>query len=291
MKFDTINKAKVLLLLCLTTFLALPLFTSPAIAGNDDSDLNEVGVEWVENYHGVYGMNNLTWTSEEAEGFYNRLGEIGWTKKFDFGDDLAWEADFEKPAVNGWDYLYADNVDFAYFAGHGTPDAFWFGTKHDWDGTYLYCVHYSEAEWGDQDLEWIVISACNVLNDEYSDVFSRWGWPVFKGLHAIFGLATICYDQPIWILYPFWWESPGARFVDYMTTVYITDPFVIMYSIGESWRRTTIDWQPSDVYGAALAVYDPSTDYRGWDDYLPGYGYVGPDIDNPTSLIYMRWQC
>jgi len=41
-------------------------------------------------------------------------------------------------------------------------------------GGYPYQVHYTEAEWGDGDLEWIVICACRVLERE--GVFERWGW-------------------------------------------------------------------------------------------------------------------
>lgn len=182
------------------------------------------------------------------------------------------KAILKSPPLGGYDYVWIDTVDFAYFAGHGNPYAFYFGTNHDGDGTYTYCVHYSEAEWGDKDLEWIVLAGCKIL--QYDGVFDRWGWPVFKGLHIILGFHSTEYDQPIWILWPIWWESPGKRFVNYMTHP---------YTIEKSWIRTTQDWQDSSVWGAALGVQ--------LNDYLPGYGYVSPDIDNPTGLVYRWWQC
>jgi len=41
-----------------------------------------------------------------------------------------------------------------------------------------------EAEWGDRDLEWILIDACSILQqyDEKGNWAERWGWGVFKGL-------------------------------------------------------------------------------------------------------------
>jgi len=280
-KLDIISIiSNALLVVCFVAFLMLPQLIGVAVAGNDDSNLKEVGVEWVENYYGP----NLQWTKEEAEGFYNRLGEIDWTKRFNWGDDWAWESDFEKAAVGGYDYIYIDTVDFAYFAGHGGPTVFQFGIAHDGgDGQWERYVHYSEAEWGDLDLEWIAIHACQILLYDYDpNVFDRWGWPVFKGLHAIFSFDSLTYDMPIWIWWPFWWESPGVRFVNYM---------IKPYTIGYAWERTTIDWQPSDVWAAALAVWDPSTGYVQWNDYLPGYGSMGPDHDSPSGLAWRRWQC
>jgi len=141
-----------LLVTCLLAILTLFPFVNTAIAGNDDADQKEVGVEWVEIY---YSGTNLTWQNEAAEGFYNRLGEIGWTKRFDYGNDLAWESDFEKSAVGGKDYLFIDTVDFAWFGGHGDSVEFAFSTNRDGDGVYPYVVYYPEACWGDLDLEWI----------------------------------------------------------------------------------------------------------------------------------------
>lgn len=67
-----------------------------------------VGVEWVQNY-ATCGYGDLSATKSDAEGFYNALGNTGWTKKFDVGNGNAWESDFEKQAVGGSDYLKAIN--------------------------------------------------------------------------------------------------------------------------------------------------------------------------------------
>lgn len=242
----------------------LVLISTPVHAGNDDSNAKEVGVEWIEDYSGS-GLGNLQNTREDAGSFYNALGNIGWTKRFNYGDALAWESDFEKSGVGGSDSTYIDTLDFAYFSGHGSPTAFWFGTNYDGDGSYTYRVHYSEAEWGDLDLEWITISACNVLqfDDPAGDVFDRWGWPVFKGLHMILGYDTYSYDLVM-----------GDTFVYYMTTG---------MRIKNAWIQANIDIQPSDVYSAYLRVCEN-------DDYLPGYGSVGSDYDSPSCLAWARVQ-
>ncbi|MBS7647424.1 hypothetical protein KEJ24_06285 [Candidatus Bathyarchaeota archaeon] len=62
---------------------------------------------------------------------------------------MAWESDFEKPAVGGFDYVWIDRVDFACFYGHGAKTFFLFGTNHDADGVFEWRVdwHY-EARMG-----------------------------------------------------------------------------------------------------------------------------------------------
>ncbi len=244
--------------------ISLFFILAPVYAGNDDTGAYEVGVEWIEDYSGS-GLGNLQNTQEDAESFYNALGSIGWVKRFSYGNSLAWESDFEKGDVGGYDILYIDSLDFAYFSGHGSPTAFFFGTSHDGDGSYTYRVHYTEAEWGDEDLEWLVISACEVLkyDDPAGDVFDRWGWGVFKGLHMILGYDTISYDRVV-----------GDTFVSYMTRG---------MKIKDAWIQANIDIQPSDVYSAYLRVCEN-------DDYLPGYGSVSNDVDSPTCLAWRRVQ-
>lgn len=265
----------IILVLCFSIFLTLPFLAQPVSAGADDTNLKECGGEAVELYHGVYGLKDLTYTIDNTEYFLSGLTSIGWTKKFFYKNDAAWESDFEKSGVGGQDYIYIDTCDFVYFDGHGWPDSFFFGTNHDADGVYPYQVHYSEVNWGDLDLEWIVIDACNVLQYEptgFLKVTSRWGFPVFKGLHAILGFDTITLDV----------ETTGMYFV-----YYLVEP----KTIGDAWVAATRAVYPSAIYGAALGVYNTATGYIGYRDYLPGYGTVGSDIDSPSSFAWMTWQC
>ncbi len=246
----------------------LLILAIPAVqAGADDIDPKERGVEWVKDYSGnPDGWGNLANTKDDAESFYNALGNLGWRRVFDYGDSLAWESDFEKSSVGGSDATYIDGLDFAYFSGHGTPTGFIFGTNHDGDGSQTYRVHFSEANWGDLDLEWIVLSACQVLqyDDPAGNVFNRWGYPVFKGLHMILGYDTIAQDSVI-----------GGTFVNYMTTG--------GRKIKDAWTQANIDIQPSWAYSASL---------RGCnnDEWLPGYGSQGPDDDTGSCLVWARVQ-
>jgi hypothetical protein len=292
LNWNTINKvADALLVISLILLLSIPSHTTIVRAGQDDSNDKEVGVEWVEIYYDP-NLGNLTWTQEEAEGFYNALGDKGWTKSFNWGNDLAWESDFEDPSVGGSDYIWIDSVDFAWFSGHGAPRGFYFSRDHDGDHFLIKLVHYTEVKWGDKDLEWIVISGCEVLQwkpEGLPDAIDRWG-PAFKGLHVMMGFDTVRYDQLV-CLTP-WGPcvSPGERMVTYMTRSW---PGPV--PIGYAWRLTTGDWQPDNVYAALLAVVDYHNGYFYDNDYLPGYGYVGPDIDDPMQpgygFVYRRWQC
>lgn len=168
------------------------------VVAADDSNNREIGIEWVNQYHGT--APDLTFCDDDAVGFYNHLGSTGFTRRFNFGDDLAWESDFERTGVGGHDDIYVDTLDFAYFSGHGSPDGFYFGTNYDGDGNFPFMVHSGpgspqtyEAQWGDIDLEWIFISACQVLYE--NGIWDRL-WYVFNGLHGVTGFHTVEADTP-----------------------------------------------------------------------------------------------
>jgi len=113
------------------------------------------------------------------------------TKSYDWGNNNAWETDFKSSDLGGNDANYADNVDFAYFSGHGNTAGFYLGTTHaDWQ------VAASDLRLGDKDLDYLAISSCLTMNYNSGQVFSKWGWPVFKGLHMICGMDTVEADTP-----------------------------------------------------------------------------------------------
>lgn len=235
----------------------------------------DAGVEWVEDYPDPH----LDPPSDDvAEGFLYKL-PVEWTPSFNHG--YGWssmfgrrvysasERHFEKPENNGWDSSYIDAVDFALFSGHGCENFLFFGFDNDGDGKFRNAVWWHEAEWGDGDLEWIVIHACEVLKS--SNVFNRWGWPVFRGLHAILGFAS---TVPFASL-----SNVGVEFVDYMTNV--RGPFPII----DAWKWATRVSYLENVRAAYLVEWNN----RG--DYLPGYGPVYPDVNPPIALEYLSWEC
>lgn len=224
--------------------------------------MGSIGIEWVRQYHGLAG--NLTNTKPQAEGFYNTLSA---TRRFQWGDDLAWDRDFEQQGAgspaSGTDTIWADNVDMVFFSGHGSPSGFIFGVKTD-DAK----VKPTEVRWGDKELEWIALDACNVL--EANGVFSRWGWPVFKGLHYILGFHTTTGDEP----------DRGRLLAQYLNN-------------GETMRRAWIkccqDTEGSDTQWAYLRADAPGTDT--YNDHWWGKGSVSADPDSPTVLYYARGAC
>jgi len=210
------------------------------------------------------------------------------------GDSEAWEKHFEKPSIGGIDYYYADAVDSVYFSGHGddTP-AFYFGTNRDGDGTYTYQLHYSEAEWGDKDMEWIFISACLCLKQGwFNSIVKRWN-DAFKELHGMTGFHT---EQPVY---------PTHLLGDYFAH-YLTDPeWGGPYCIGDAWKMVTQKLYKSTVYAAIyrVVVVDYFLNYviyDYWYDYLPGYGTgIAEDpsevaegwIGSIITLEYKKWPC
>jgi hypothetical protein len=246
----------------------------PALSGQDDANVKEVGVEWVNNYHGT--APNLAACDDDAGGFYNALGNKGWTKVFNWGDDNAWEEDFKSPEKpgGGTDTSWADNVDFAYFSGHGNQSGFYFGVSKD-----DYQVHYNDCVWGDKDLEWIVLSSCLCLNYSDGAVFNRFGWPVFKGLHLIMGMDTTMSDT----------TDAGKFFVQFMTGDSAWPSSGSKKTIQEAWRWACWWALPSNQYCAILGAAGSGGD--AWNDYLPGYGSQVPDPYPISYLWYIRYPC
>ena len=87
------------------SIISIMLMMQPMIAftGNDDSDVKECGVEWVEDYSDhPGGPANLRNSEFNSKGFYDRLRNYaGWTGKFIWGDFAALEIDFETPQLGG----------------------------------------------------------------------------------------------------------------------------------------------------------------------------------------------
>jgi len=84
----------------------------------DDFDGNH-WCEWVKKYNGLNG--NLTNTKPQAEGFYDTLSA---TRVFDWGDDLAWDRDFEEQGVGspeGNRYHLGRQFDMVFSQGTDRP--------------------------------------------------------------------------------------------------------------------------------------------------------------------------
>jgi hypothetical protein len=254
---------------------------------NDDDNDYEVGIEYVNDYpnHPLYFCGMC------ARGFRDKLKADGWDSKFTWKNSMAWEEDFKYryDSDGGTDYLYIDAVDFAYFAGHGSPYRIRFcNPNHD-----IRSFYFSKARWGGNmigssgeagDLEWIVLDACLTLKEYDGGTYVKGRWDqAFDGLHIVFGFAKKCHDV---------WDR-GKRFAKNMVN---QDRTII-----RSWIRATQATEGNKVRGAYLRGSSETSwmglmmeyaSYQGtyW-DHLPGHGYVSPDPYPRGYLIYHNWVC
>ena len=160
-------------------------------------------------------------------------------------------------------YKHAISTIMVFFSGHGNPTGFYFGKKID-DAK----AKNTEIRWGDKELEYIVLDACNVL--EENGVFNRWGWPVFKGLHLILGFHTTTSDE----------ADRGRILAQYLNAG---------NTVRQAWIKACQDTEGSGTQWAYLRADAPGTDT--YHDHWWGKGPVSADPDNPNVLYYARGAC
>jgi hypothetical protein len=226
--------------------------------------VHDAGTEWIGESDGLSGSRR------NAGRFYDVFDAVGNVDaRFNWGDLNAWERDFRDPAFGGTDTTWIDNVDVAFYTGHANGNGFTFTSAMD-DGF----LHYSEARWGNHDLEWIVIAACGPLQTTTGGLSwaQRWG-SAFHRLHLLMAYANDSFDN----------ESEGRIFAR------------AILGVGESPKRVRHAWvkaatsvQPSSVTYAIMGVAD-STGMANWNDYFWGRGSGGgPDILNANITYYWR---
>jgi len=220
-----------------------------------------IGIIWVNEYHGR--ADNLYKNDDNARGFYNTLHGV---RQFDYGNDNAWDQHLEQAGVGsparGSDRILADNVDIVYFSGHGTPNGPLFGVATHDDGI----AKPTEMRLGDQQAEWIIFDACEVLQSS-----DRWH-SVFRGLHFILGFSTVCTDV----------RDRGQKFAEYLNDG--------NWILG-SWIAACEETEGSDVRCAALWAEDSRVGTNTYHDHWHGKGYVSPDPDSPDDFYHFSTPC
>ena|GEM_PF-1973032 len=202
-------------------------------------DRGEVGVEWQSAY-GTYDTYPTLNTSDEcAGGFYTNLGTTSqlWFPNFNNGDLFSKEDHWDSAG----DSSYADSVDFAFWCGHGTtesetPRALRFfvdlveGQRQAPDK-----LEWTEVDWGDTDLDWVVLNTCRFLKGNDTELKQ-----MASGVHLICGYTT---DMTIYAV-------AGEYFADRLVTMNIKD----------AWHKQCWKYQPSNntsrVFGATACMYD-----------------------------------
>lgn len=224
-----------------------------------------IGIEWVNEYHGL--LPDLSNNDDNARGFYNTLHGV---REFEWGDDLAWDRDFEEEYIGspaaGTDQIWADDVDICFFSGHGGTGGASFGVTGYDDGT----ARHTDMRLGNRNLEWIILDACSVLRYDSGQVFSRWGWPVFRGLHYILGFANTTFDS----------STRGRKFAEKLNAG---------WTVRSAWIRACEETEGSGVHWAYLRAGTSSA--NTYDDHWWGKGFVSSDPGTPTYLAWSSGSC
>jgi len=239
---------------------------SPDRSGEEDP---YVGVEWCNLYHD--SAPDISGTNPSAQGFKKGISALsGWSSRFDWGNDSAWEEDFKYKTApgGGKDYLWADDVHFAFFAGHGSSGAFYFGSTID-----DHQLQASDAHWGEGLLNWIVLHACNTMMNNFA--WTVW-CDAFRGLHQMFGFHTTTEgsNPPLGSRFAFWlsWSILGFSF-----------------DMRTAWRLACGECFDSSVEYAMIYANQTGTDTQN--DHLPGFGHVSADPNVPNVWVYTKASC
>lgn len=254
------------------------LITPSGPSGAYDDGVKEIGIEWV----GLTGHPPLGNTKTNIEGFYNWMGTIGgYNREFNYGEYAAWEQDFKYYDIGGTDNDWVDAVDWVYYQDHGNPDGIAFSSNHDDGG-----LHYTEARWGDGDLEWIVLDACSPLawvNEDGVNVWERWT-PALQGLHLILSFATGSNNV----------QTRGVRMGMY-STGYI---FINKLSLVDAWFKACAETQDSNCLAAVLYASKSADPWHPQlddpiNDHAHGFGYQCSDPTPGTFnwYVYITHQC
>jgi hypothetical protein len=227
---------------------------------------SEIGIEWVNDYSSWF-WPDLVNCQKEAERFQNRLTGIS---VFNWGDDYAWDQDFEQQGAGFWnpagsDTSYADDVDIVFYSGHGSSIGPKFGVGNRDSGE----VHHDEMRLGDGDLEWAVFDACEVL-EEGAKYYNNC-WDMFVGLHYILGFHNVTHDS----------AGRGENFADYLNSG---------ETVRNAWIKACQDTESSSVDWAYLRAESSGT--TTYNEKWFSAGTVSSDPDPATQTIYyLRGSC
>ena len=206
---------------------------------------------------------------DSANGFNSTMSSNGAAVAFDWRGYNAWEDDFEDPAFGGDDESWVDNVDMAWYTGHGGPGGFTFKGNNDTTS-----ITPSEISWGDHRVDWVDLESCKVLADTSgtNDYFGRWG-PTMDGLHILNGFATNAYCIN---------GGTGGDFANYLFPYnFLWWTLRPAFPVQQAWAAMAVDKEPSGVtYRSMGPLYFDSKGNTISDinDHWWGQGSVGPDI-------------
>lgn len=193
-------------------------------------------------------------------------------KRFHWTGTNAWERDFKHNADHN---AMVDNVDEAFYCGHGSGGSFTFeGDSDDGNLTYTDPRISANGDWGDSDLEFLALLSCQVLKQTHDGLSwaSRWG-PNFDGLHLLLGFQTNAWD----------WDDFGKRFAQYQ----LGRDGRPTLPVRSAWHQAALEEQPSGTQSVVMGVMGNGS-ISNYNDYFWGQGSVGPDVREPDITGYWR---
>ena len=233
--------------------------TTAAIASGDI----DVGSE------GTGECSGLPHTDENLDSFNDEFDDHGVPVRFSWLDSLAWETDFKDPSLGGADTTWTDDVDLAYWQGHGSATGFYFTDCSNHNDNKL---AHTDARWGNGDADWMSLFTCLVLDGVAgnSPWWERWG-PAFRRLHQINSYDTVANHSAV----------HGGIYADYL----LDDA----HRVRIAWALASIDTQPSDKKWASMGP-GAAGGYVNIDDHFHGRGSVSPDVypNDITNYWYLR---
>jgi hypothetical protein len=238
----------------------------------DDTAL-EVGGYWVSQYS---HENHLDNTDERTTGFLNILNSNGWSVVFNKGDEAPLASvDFDDTGKRN---NSPDGVDIFWFDGHGASGAL--VLIADWPPLYDR-VYSANIDWGDNDVEWIFLHACETLKDDDtgSDAWtpgSKTGKNFARslnGCHMICGAHTVMYDDCY---------EEGQNVANRLVDSDSGGPDIAL-NVRTSWFEG-ID----ETMGNYVTLRIVAEDSSYWDEYIWGQG-SGPASEATVDNYYYSW--
>ena len=251
--------------------------TSALPAGFGDDRVNEVGVEWINDFPGT--ENDVHYWDASCDGLYYQLLDHGWTSRFHWSDWNTYETDFKDESFGGEEDSMVDSADIAMICTHGsgTKDYYW---NQDLSSVYFGTTHTDQhvspgdayKAYGDRDLEWLAFDSCSVLSDNGPDPFSNRGYwaTTMNGLHLLLGFRSNMYVSP---------PGDGLLWGFYMNGL---QPFLPPSTVMQAWFQA-VDWVQFKGVCARVLAETPDN----YNDHLWGHGYVSPDPKKDG--IYTYW--
>jgi hypothetical protein len=262
-----LKKKTVIFSLIMALVLSISSGGSVLALATDDDGVIEVGGIYNADYSSWLGYwSDVPITEDVTVGFVDYLDNYyPWQRNF-----IHHDIDEEGPFVDN-DNNSADGVDLFFFCGHGGEDYIPLVNDQNPLGNSN-TVDYLEAQWGETDLEWVMLFACNTLMgdnaapDNYQKSNGKFA-QALDGVHMICGAST---------------SMSGSTYGGYWVAYFLTQG----YSVGDSWFLGCAQTQPSGtnlrIIFEEMCYYDPANQEA---DYIWGTGGTLSDM-TPDNDYY-----